>query len=184
VLEEANAIGTTYLRSQFLPPKPRGSVTLLLRSYVAARLAFHAAGVDPVRLEAANAEASGIERQLWSFAVEAAVQNPTSVPTGLFVESLNAVIDLHEKRLVAFENRVPEPVLYVLLVVSMVAFALLGYGCGLRQDRRLVLHAIFALLIVFVLTTILDMDRPRRGLITVPQESLLRLQATLDSETQ
>jgi hypothetical protein len=184
VLEEANAIGTAFLRSQLLAPEPRHTAKELFRTYVSARLAFYDAGVDPTLLEKANGEAAHIERQLWMLAATAAAQDPRSVQTGLFVESLNSVIDVHEKRQVAFENRVPEAVLYLLLAVAVVAFAFLGYGCGLSKRRRFVSNTLFALLIVFVIITILDIDRPRRGLITVSQESLIRLQTTLEHDVE
>ena len=184
VLEEANAIGTTYLRSDFLPAEQRRPVKELLRAHVAARLAFHAAGVDPVRLQKANRNAAELERQLWTLAVAAAAQDPRSVPAGLFVESLNALIDIHEKRQAALDNHVPEAVIYLLLAVAGLALALIGYGCGLTRRRRLIANTLFTILIVFVITTILDIDRPRRGLITVSQQSLIRLQASMERDSQ
>lgn len=180
VLDEANAIGTTFLRSKFLPSEQRNAAQRLLREYVAARLSFYAAGIDPDRLGKANTEAARIERQLWALAVEAAAQDHRSVPVGLLIESLNDVIDINEKRQAALDSHVPEAVLYLLAAVSLVSLGLMGYGCGLTRRRRLGLNALLALLIVLVFTTILDMDRPRRGLIKVSQESLVRLQAMLD----
>lgn len=184
VLEEANAIGTTFLRSKFLPPEQRQVAQGLLRAHVSARLAFYSAGIDAARLDKANAESARIEGQLWALAAEAASQDPRSLPTSLFIESLNDVIDLHEKRLVAFENRVPETVLLLLLAVSAASLGLLGYGCGLTRRRRLASNALFAFLVVLVLTTILDLDRPRRGLIQVAQDPLVRLQVALDRDGQ
>jgi hypothetical protein len=75
-------------------------------------------------------------------------------------------------------------VLYLLVGVSVASFALLGYGCGLTQRRRVGSNLVFALLIALVFITILDIDRPRRGFITVSQESVIRLRATLGSDTQ
>jgi len=184
VLEEANAIGTTFLRSQLLSKEQRRAASELLRAHVKARLAFHAAGIELAGIERANVEAARTEGQLWALALDASAQDPRSVPTGLFVHSLNEVIDLREKRQVAFENHVPEPVLYLLLVVSAASFTILGYGCGLTRHRRFGSNTLFALLIVFVLVIILDIDRPRRGVITVPQESLIRLLATLEADAQ
>lgn len=56
----------------------------------------------------------------------------------------------------------------------------IAYGSGLTGRRRYGTTAIFALLIALVLTTILDLDRPRRGLIRVSQQSMIRLKAALD----
>jgi len=182
VLEEANAIGTTYLRSNFLPTAHRKAAQGLLQAHVSARLAFYSAGIDIARLEKANNESTRIEGELWALAVEAAAQDPRSLPTRLFIESLNNVIDVHEKRRVALENHVPEAVIYLLLIVSVASLGLLGYGCGLTRQRRPASNTLFALLIVLVLITILDIDRPRRGLIEVSHDSLIRLKATLEHE--
>lgn len=180
VLDEANAIGTTFLRSKLLPAAQRDAVPGLLKSYVAARLAFHNASNDRARLDAVNADASLIEEQLWALSAAAAAQDQRSVTTGLFIQSLNDMIDIREKRQVALDNHVPEAVIYLLLAVSATALGLLAYGCGLSKKRRLRSNALFALLIALVLMTILDIDRPRRGLIEVSQDSLLRLKATLE----
>jgi hypothetical protein len=180
VLDEANAIGTTFLRSKLLPAAQRDAAPALLRAYVAASLAFYNAGIDRALLDAANAEASRIQDQLWALAAVAAAQDQRSVTTGLFIQSLNDVIDIREKRQVALDNHVPEAVIYLLLVVWGAALGLLAYGCGLARRRRLPSNALFALLIAIVLTTILDIDRPRRGLIKVSQDSLVRLKATLE----
>lgn len=184
VLDEANAISTTLLRSKFLPAEQRAAAQGLLREHLSARLSFYAAGIDPMRLETANSESARIERQLWALAVGAAAQDPHSIPVGLFIESLNDVIDIDEKRQVALDNHIPEAVLYLLLIVAIVSLGLVGYGCGLTRRRRLGSNMLFALLVVLVLTTILDIDRPRRGLIKVSQESLIRLQATLERDTR
>jgi len=179
VLEEANAIGTTLLRASLLPEPAQQEVPLQLAAYVDARLAFYAAGVDPARLAAANASAARLERQLWSLGSAAAQADVRSVPVGLFIQSLNEVIDVREKCRVALDNHVPEAVIHLLLVSSCVALALVAYGCGLSRRRRFVSNATFALLLALVLTTILDIDRPRRGLIQVSQDSLVRLKASL-----
>ena len=182
VLEEANAIGTTYLRARFLPAEQQEPAQGLLRAYVTARLAFFDAGIDKARIAKANADATAIESQLWALAVTATERDPHAVSLGLFIQALNDMIDIQEKRQTALDNHVSEPVLYLLLVASIMAMGLLGHGCGLDRRRRFPSNALFALLIVLVLVTILDLDRPRRGLIEVSQDSMARLAATLESQ--
>lgn len=179
VLEEANAIGTTYLRTQFLPPLQSKEAADLLAAYVAARLDFSNAGIDDSALAAANTAASNLESQLWVLAVAAAAQDPRSVPIGLFIQSLNDVIDNHEKRQAAVNNHVPETVIFLLIGFSVVALGFIGYGCGLSKRRQWIANTTFVLLITLVLTAILDIDRPSRGFIRVNQGSLLRLKTSL-----
>lgn len=182
VLEEANAIGTTYLRAQLLPPPHRQELLHLLRTYVDARLAFYDAGIDRVRLDAAHTTTIGLQEQLWRVTVALAEHDPHSVPIGLFIQALNDVIDLHEKRLRALENHVPETVLVLVFGVAAVALGFIGHSCGLSGGtRRFASTALVAALIVLVLAIILDLDRPRRGLIKVSQDSMVRLKATLEA---
>ena len=98
IQEEVNAIGTAYVRAQLLPSPRRQKFTELLRAYVAARIEFTRAGADKALLEAAHADASRIGAQLWTLTSTMAAQDPSGTGTELFIQSLNDVIDLNEKR--------------------------------------------------------------------------------------
>jgi hypothetical protein len=182
VVEEANAIGTTFLRARLLSEPPGQEMAELLQDYVSARLAFYSAGIDPDRLDAANGEALRIEKQMWMLTEQLVTNDVSSIPVGLFIQSLNEVLDDKERRLAALQNHVPDSVVFLLFFVSTVALAFVAYGCGLSRQRRFVMNAAFALLIAMVIAAIIDMDRPRRGLIRVNQDSMIRLKATIDNE--
>jgi hypothetical protein len=184
VLKEANAIGTTYLRTDFLPADLGTQARKVLRTYVDSRLEFVAAKNDQAKLERALASGAGMQTQLWSIAGRAAALDPRSVPVGLFAASLNDVIDVSEERRTAFENHVPEAVLALLIFVSCGALAFIGCGSGLVGRRHLPSTISFAVISALVLVVILDMDRPRRGLIQVSQNSMLRLQASIAGANQ
>ena len=111
----------------------------------------------------------------------AAALDARSVPTGLFIEALNEVIDIQEKRRVALDNHVPELVIYLLALVSIGALTITSYAAGLSARRRFKSNLALALLIAVVFVVILDIDRPRRGLIQVSQDSLIRLKADLSA---
>ena len=179
VIQESNAVGTTYLRARLLRDSHRKEAIGLLGAYVDEQLAFYDAGVDPVRFNAATTAIAKLQERLWLIAIAASEEDPRSVPTGLFVQSLNEMIDLHAKRIKALENRLPDVVIYLVLAVTIVAIGFVGYGRGLVGRRNFVSIAIMAALIVMVLTIILDLDRPRRGMITVSQASFESLQEVL-----
>jgi len=180
VLEESNAIGKAYWRSQLISEAHRTGLARQLKQYVAARLDFHAAGNDRARLDAANATSLRLEQEIWKSAGSAQNDDQKSTTTLLFIQALNDMFDVNEKRRVALENHVPDPVLYLLLGVSVGALGFMAYGAGLSGRRRLVSTGIFAALIALVLTFIVDIDRPHSGLIVVSQESMVRLKAILD----
>ena len=183
VVEEANAIGTAYLRARLLPAPQQKEVSELLKVYLSQRLACADTWADQTLLEETYTSASRTQAQLWKSAVEVSMQDPRSIPIGLFVLALNDMIDVSEKRRVALENHVPEVVIYLLFFNSVVALGFIAYSGGLSGKRRVGSTAIFALLIAIVLTAILDIDRPRRGLIQVSQESMLRLKADMEKST-
>jgi len=179
VLDEANAIGTTYLRAQFLPDPARTEVSKLLRRYVDVRLEFYQAGIDQGRLQKVDENTERLHKALWASAITAAGADPRAIPTGLFVQSLNEVIDLHAKRLTALENHVPESVLLLLCLVAVLSLCLVGYGAGMGMHRNLLPTVISVLLIASVIVLIMDLDRPRRGLVKVSQQRMVDLQDSL-----
>ena len=179
VLDESNAIGTTFLRAQLLPPPPRQEISGLLRQYVEVRLAFYAAGIDEKRLRQANDRTEQLHKQLWSLAAALGEKDPRAVTIGLFLQSLNETIDLHAKRMTALENHVPEIILLLLYFVAIVVTGVIGYGCGLAGYRNFFVTAMASILIASVILVIIDLDRPRRGLIRVSQTRMVELRNSL-----
>lgn len=180
LLDETNAITSTYLRARLLEEKYEQELIGLLRAYVDARLAFHDAGIEPARLNAAIDETLNVQEQLWRVATVVAEKDSHSVAAGMFVQSLNEMIDTHEKRIRALDNHVPDPVLYLVFLVALLSFGFIGYGCGLVKQRHFITTALVSVLVAFSLSVILDLDRPRRGLLKINQDSLIKLKQTLE----
>src|SRR5580765_87007 len=179
VVEEANAIGTTYLRTAWLPEPYRGDVAKLLRQYVDARLPKDLGSRNNIDELVQNVSvlSERLLDQMWVHAVEVAKTNPTPV-VALFLMALNETIDLHAKRLAQFQNRIPNSVLLLLYLFATVAVLMTGFGSGLRT-RRLVLPIVAMIVLVSTaLYVIVDLERPQ-GLINVSQESMSRLQQRL-----
>ena len=181
VLEEANAIGNAYWRSQLIAPSARAQVPNLLLEYTKAALELHDAENDMPRFDAASATSRRIERQIRSLAA-ATADNPPAISTIMFIQAINEMAQVNEKRRVALENHVPEPVFYLLFIVSAGAVAYIAYGTGLYGRRRLTSTGLFSALIALVLTFIVDIDQPGTGVIQVSQESMERMQKTLEQE--
>ena len=104
------------------------------------------------------------------------------VPTGLFVQSLNDVIDNHTKRVAAFENQVPEPIFVGIYVVAILSMGLTGRVCGMSGHRNLMPTVTASLLIALVVFMINDLDRPRQGIIRVSQQSMINLRDSIDRQ--
>jgi hypothetical protein len=179
VLAEANAIGTTALRARLLPPPHNVEVNKLLREYVRVRLDITQHVASAAELDAAIVRSGEIHEALWRETKLVAAKENGMVPTGLFIQTLNEMIDDHAKRLEALRNRVPTVVLAALYGVAIVACALAGYGNALEPRRvRLPVYTT-ALLIAAVILLIQDLDRPTTGFIKASQQPMIDVAASI-----
>ena len=172
VLDEANAIGTAYLRATAVPGGEE--VADLLRRYVDVRLEGAASAGNPHGFRRAVTESERLHAAMWSRAAALARANPDPLRT-LLLPALNEVIDLHEKRLTAMRNHVPTIILVLLLMVSVLTMASLGHAAGVSGGRSMSTALTFAMLVTLVIMVVVDLDRPERGLIRVSQQSLQTL---------
>jgi hypothetical protein len=179
VLDEANAISTTELRARLLPEPQATEARKLLGDYTRVRIDLIRGPGDSASLDQAVRRSTELQAELWNCAVAAAGADPRSVSTGLFVNSLNEMIDLQEVRLAAGRNRVPPAVLLFLDGVAIVAIGLSSYVGGLAGRWGRIPHAIIAVMIGTVIAMVSDIDRSRSGLITVSQQTLLNLEPNL-----
>lgn len=179
VLDEANAISTTELRARLLPEPQATEARKLLDDYIRVRIDLIRSPGDTASLDRAVQRSTRLHAELWKCAVAATAADPRSVSTGLFVASLNEMIDLQEIRLAAARNRVPPAVLVLLNGVAIVAIALSSYVGGLAGQWGRIPHAIIAVMIGTVIAMVSDIDRSRSGLITVTQQTMLNLEPNL-----
>jgi len=176
VLAEANAVGTTYLRAGYLPEPVSSKTRQLLREYLSLRVVNHPGEV------AARARRSGeLQSALWSIAEELARRTPDSETVALYIESLNQVIDLHASRLTVYYGRVPETVLLLLFVTSIVTMSMVGYSAGLSLRRSSLAVVMMTVVLGGVVTLVVDVDRAREGFLRVNQQPLIELQQQIGS---
>jgi hypothetical protein len=181
-LDEANAIGTTYLRSKLLPTPEREEVGEALREYVDVRIQG-AESTDSAALDAAIARSDELHQELWAAATSAAGKQDTP-RTALFVDSLNELIDLHSVRLYAsLRSRIPLVIWGALLFLSVLAFVGVGYQCGLSATRRSPTMFGFVLAFSSVIYLIADLDRPQQGLLRVSQQSILDVRSLIEASS-
>jgi hypothetical protein len=179
ILNEANAISTTALRARLLPAPHNKEVLGLLRDYVQIRLGTMAHIDSSQEMNAETAKASNIQEALWQQAKAVAGKDNAMVPTGIFIQSLNEMIDDQEKYLVETLHRLPNIVLFTLYGVAAVSIAFAGYAAGLDAQRSRVPVAIMGILICLVILLIQDIDRPTSGFIIVSQQPMLDAAASL-----
>ena len=181
LIEEANAIGTATLRVQLLPQRLQAPTRELLAEYVELRIAAGKLDITQSRArDRENSKIADLQHALWSLAVEATNEDPRAVTTGAYVNSLNSVIDMQGKRNALLRLHVPESVLLLLFVVFVASGGMMGYSSGLTGRRIVMPIVLVSLLITLIVFLIIDLDRPRRGLIQINQDALHELQRSVD----
>lgn len=160
--EEANAIGTAYLRVDLLPAAHRSELRERFRSYVEARLRIgHSGQADDL------AETQALQQQIWQRALQALGDYQGTPITGAVLDPINQMIDITGTRWTAAQTHPPTIIFVMLFVLALVSALLAGYGMGLARQRQ-TLHAVaLALIVSGTFYVILDIEHPRSGLIRV-----------------
>ena len=165
-VEEANAIGTAYLRLDLLPAAAQPKLRETFRRYVDSRIATYHALPDIAAARAEVVRSQAIQSEIWAQAVAAAAMPATRVNVDVVVlPALNQMFDITTVRLVATQMH-PPLILYLMLIGLGFAAALLaGYQtAGGKAYGRL--HQVgFAGIIAFTVYVILDIEYPRLGFI-------------------
>lgn len=178
VVDDANTIGTTYLRAQTLAEPMRSRSLGLLREYTDASLNLSHAVPTTERFADAVAREDTLQRRLWSLAGDALTAAPRDSAPRLYVESLNEMIDQQTVRVAALNNRIPNEVIALEVFGAAFAFGLLALYTALH-GRGATTVVLAGGLVTLLLLVIFDLDRPTRGLIRVPDTPLVALRASM-----
>jgi hypothetical protein len=178
VVDDANAIGTTYLRAQTLAEPVRSRSLQLLREYTGASLALSHAVPTTAGFAQAIAREDVLQRRLWSLAGTALDGAPQDSAPRLYVETLNEMIDQQTVRVAALNNRIPNAVLALEVFGAAFAFGLLALYTAMH-GRGAAPVVLAGALVTVLLLIIFDLDRPTRGLIRIPDTPLVALRASM-----
>jgi hypothetical protein len=178
VVDEANTIGTTFLRAQTLPEPMRSRSLALLKTYTesAVNLTNYVPGSDQELAAIRREEA--LQRRLWSLNGQALALKPIDSAPRLYEETLNEMIDAQATRVAGLANRVPNAVLFLEIVGAALALGLLGAYLAI-VGRGVVAVVLAAVLVTGLLFVICDLDRPTRGPIQVPDTALQNVQESM-----
>ena len=176
LIDEANAIGTAVLRVQLLPEEYKEDANKLFREYVNLRVSIGKLNLTKLKeRNIYNKKIAVLQGKLWALAVSATNADPRPVTTGAFVKSLNDVIDSQGRRNALQQMHVPEMVFILLFVVFISSGGIMGYSAGLSGKRIVAPIILVSLLFTLIVFIIIDLDRPKRGLIEVNQGPLIEL---------
>ncbi len=182
VIQEANTIGTAWLRLDLAPASAQPALRESFRRYLDTRIEAYAGAPDHEATQARLAKSSAIQKEIWSLAT-AAVATDGGLPTQmLLLPSLNAMFDTATSQQEVARMH-PPVIIFVMLAALILACALFaGYDMGGRP-RFHSLHAVaFAIVLSVTVYVIIDVEYPRLGLIRISDSDtvLVRLRASMD----
>jgi hypothetical protein len=176
VLEDSNAITTTYLRATLVQAPYGQRIQELLREYVQARANFTTAA----ELEHALKESERLHGELWANATAVAHASPDSPIAALLILSLNNMIDLHEARVtVALYQRIPPAIFVCLYFVAVLAMGMVGIRAGLDRVRGVGAATLLVASVMCVMGLIAALDRPASRLFAVSKHAIEDTQRTV-----
>jgi hypothetical protein len=174
--EEANAIGTQYLRAELLPGAAAERMRALLRDYAHQRIVFYTSR-DADALRRADARTAELQNEMWAVTKEAAAAQPTPI-VALAVAGMNDVLNSQGYTQAAWWNRIPAAAWLLMIVIAVCCNILVGYGArSLETEGRLLTVLPLVAAVSFFL--IADIDSPRAGVIRVKAQNIQALQQTL-----
>jgi hypothetical protein len=181
IVDEANALGTAWLRIDLAPAAEQPALRDLFRRYFDNRLAVYTSLPD---IEAAKAElARGGERQgaLWSRAVEVGRQPGGEAVQRALLPALNEMFDIATTRTRAAFTHTSPVIIGFLLVVVLLSGVLAGHAMSASKRRRMSHRLLFAAVTAATMYLIFDLEYPRFGFIRVDADDqvLIELRASM-----
>ena len=159
-LQEVNAIGTALMQAAAVGGDQAEAMVANLHNYLELRYLYVSAGRDSADLARITAETGDLQNTLWAQLGQRIAESPTDAVTSL-MNALNGAFDASTAMRLAMEYRMPEQVVWLLLVMSLLGIAAVGYQFGLTGRRGRAPGLVLSLLWCFVVTEIVDIGSAR-----------------------
>ena len=184
IANEANDIGTAYLRVDLLAASEQPALRGLFRTYLDSRLAFYDALPDMEAAKREYQDTLALQSRIWRDSLRA-----SEVPGGhpdagkLLLPALNSMIDVTTTRLMAVQTHPPRIIFHLLFAMGLLCAGVAGEGMA-GSRRRYWLHALaFCLTTSIAIFVILEIEYPRSGLIQLDayDQVLVELRRSMDA---
>lgn len=172
IVQEANDIGTVILRADLYADSVRIQFRNDLHDYVETRISYYDA-TDEKTSDRLRSDAEKISSRIWARAVAVKKQNPDVVRDGQMIPAIGTMMDIVSSRDAARLATVPGLIIYLLIILTLLGSFIVGYGKKEKKHDWIII-SLYASMTVLTLFTILDLDRPRSGIIRtlVPHQKI------------
>ncbi len=167
IVEESNNIGTAVLRSDMYPDSIRALFREDFRNYLEARILYFETYDDLNKIKKSMLVSDEYADKLWKRATELSRNSQYFVASNQMIPALNAMFDIANTRMRGELYKLPDPLIYMLLVSLLISAFVFGYTSQAKGKVDWFIAICFCLVSILIIYIILDMDRPRRGLINL-----------------
>jgi len=167
IVEEANAIGTAWLRLDLLSAKSQPALRDSFRRYVDARLSAYAKLPDIEAAFRELARANALQGAIWRQAVTACRNEDAPPATMLLLPALNQMIDITTSRTMVAQAHPPVIIFVMLSGLALISALLAGFGMAGGKMRSWIHMVGLAAILAGTVYVIVDIEYPRLGLIHV-----------------
>jgi len=166
IIEEANSIGTVILRCDLYPDTPRNLLIANMKEYLEARIDYYEGRADEEKIIKALEKTKSVSKNIWKIVTEESTKPNALVRSNQMIPAVNNMFDIVTTREGARIAKVPPLILLMLIVLIQTSAFLVGYSQKSKK-RNLVMNYGFAVMISLALYLVLELDRPRRGIINL-----------------
>ncbi|MBI1805264.1 MAG: hypothetical protein HY033_13135 [Ignavibacteriae bacterium] len=161
---ESNDIGTALLRADLYPDSLRAAFRRDFKEYITERIAYYEVGNDEEAIQTALQKASVLSERIWQRAASVSRQPGDPTRSMQMVPAINNMIDAVSKREEARKKHVPDSIVWLLFLLCLTGSFIVGYASKSRKIDWVILCS-YSIMTVMTIFLILDLDRPRRGII-------------------
>jgi hypothetical protein len=182
VVQEANNIGTMYLRTSFLDARPRSTLRALLRVYNQERIEYYLNDNNPEAQRRAANETDRLKRRMWTLVSDAVRARPGYQGTSLLMQITNDTIDISAEQRAALVFRLQGSALFLVFFVALLGAGAVGLAFGVANWHNWLVSIAFSLLLTILVYTIIDLDSPQSGFVRVNLTPLYQQQQSMIPE--
>ena len=175
IVQEANKIGTVILQCDMYPDSIRTQFRKSLQQYIEVRIAYYNA-TDETEIKQLLVNGEKITSPVWQSIVALSKKSPDFVRDNQMIFSINTMMDSVTNRDASRLGIVPDLIIYLLIILTLLGSFIVGYGKKEKKNDWIIL-TLYSLMTIMTIYTILDLDRPRRGIIqtSTPHEKMHEL---------
>jgi hypothetical protein len=172
VVQEANDIGTAWLRAGLFEGEAARQLQVTLHAYARTRLADSRIGDNAAAYVDLQIEGAALRNRIWEQTAAVTTPERTTPLAVSLITAVNAVLDTATRREAAIAERIPGPVMGLLIAYSVISAALLGYVFGAYGSPHRITGLVLFTLLSMTLVLIIDLDRPQGGGVRVNQQPM------------